>query len=547
MKKEILQLLSNNLVKNDIILPYWIYKVENIIVQNRRFLKIYLINRYYNNEKINRAVFVHNGERKICDFFNVVSDYNNENAVGCVLEINLKDSSSDLVVEEEIVGGVEYVSSGNTVEIHYESVSKEKEQYLKSKGLIEVYPQIGDGYWVCSCGRINNYDNCACGKNRESIEGVLNYDYNRNIVDDFLSSNKLDFDLNKSFSDNIDNYYNRFTNSNPLANLESLIERINLEEEEKRYNSLAEERQNTLIQNKKRRTKTISFIAIGAIAACLVFYLYMFTGQNGLYNKAKRLLKNNSFDQAKEIYKSLGEYKNSEEMVIECDYQKALSLYEENMTGSDTISLLASLGDYKDSKQLLHEAKYQQADEYVKKDKISEAIKVLTSIPDYKDSKTKINEAKYKYVKSHFDNNDEQTYSYLQDLVKENYSNAKSLYSDLYDWKIKVICINSDKEDYETNLSTINWSSGIVCFHLELTGGTPGESFEGIEYEMTYLDGSTHYRSIDNNDVFKNSYNEATGCVWHYWWGDYPSGTAYLKIYNSSGRLMCSSSARVVK
>ena len=59
---------------------------------------------------------------------------------------------------------------------------------------------------------------------------------------------------------------------------------------------------------------------------------------------------------------------------------------------------------------------------------------------------------------------DEDMMQELENIKKEVESYLKTKYND--DFKVIEITKTFCLEDYETNLSTINWSSGIVCFHF---------------------------------------------------------------------------------
>ena len=66
--------LSVSDIKNDINLPVWIYKVENIKVNEKRYLKIYLMNRLFNNAEVKQITFKHHDKECTANKFSVVSE-----------------------------------------------------------------------------------------------------------------------------------------------------------------------------------------------------------------------------------------------------------------------------------------------------------------------------------------------------------------------------------------------------------------------------------------------------------------------------------------
>ena len=72
------------------------------------------------------------------------------------------------------------------------------------------------------------------------------------------------------------------------------------------------------------------------------------------YERAKAYLSNKEFDKAMEIFAELGDYSDSEELLKECKYQKAIELYENNNSIEskniiETYELFISIKEYKDS------------------------------------------------------------------------------------------------------------------------------------------------------------------------------------------------------
>ena len=111
------------------------------------------------------------------------------------------------------------------------------------------------------------------------------------------------------------------------------------------------------------------------------------------YSIAKKYLEKGTYDKAEELFKSLGDYGDSKEMITECSYRKALSLIEGQ--------------------------------------KYNEAIEILSKMKKYADASEKINEAKYLYVSANLTAENETTVKYLKELAKVNYRNSVDLKTEL--------------------------------------------------------------------------------------------------------------------
>jgi serine/threonine protein kinase len=114
------------------------------------------------------------------------------------------------------------------------------------------------------------------------------------------------------------------------------------------------------------------------------------------FRKASSLLGDGYYDEAKEMFEQLGSYSNSSEMVKECDYQSAINDLKCNFyeTAKTKFKKLSEL-NYRDSSTMIFEADYQHAkDAYLSfKDKpslsaIQQTYKILKNLGNYKDAET---------------------------------------------------------------------------------------------------------------------------------------------------------------
>ena len=259
MNVKIFQVLEESQIKNDPSLPYWIYHIESVQVCGKKFFKVYLFNKEFDDKKLNFITFEHLGKKYQFANFNVVSEFKDQNIVGVAFETNIDDFNMDIRIVREAVDGRECTPS-QVLDSYIRSIEPAEKSYLISKvpqyaKHHDIYPQITKNYWQCSCGRIhsNNVVNCSCGLTINDINEILNFDFEESHILDYLNK-PIDYDLNKSFEQNIDDYKLQFKTSFGI-NPEKLIERINLEAEEDKYNELCEERNNRLIEEKIRKQK----------------------------------------------------------------------------------------------------------------------------------------------------------------------------------------------------------------------------------------------------------------------------------------------------
>lgn len=53
MNVKIFQVLEVSQIKNDPSLPYWIYHIESVQVCGKKFFKVYLFNKEFDDKKLN--------------------------------------------------------------------------------------------------------------------------------------------------------------------------------------------------------------------------------------------------------------------------------------------------------------------------------------------------------------------------------------------------------------------------------------------------------------------------------------------------------------
>lgn len=271
---------------------------------------------------------------------------------------------------------------------------------------------------------------------------------------------------------------------------------------------------------KKSKKLKIALLITGVVAfVAILFFVFAMPEIN--YQRASTLLNEDKYDAARLAFVDLGNYRNSEDMVDECTYQKACSL----ISG-------ISIDNY-----------------YSAKTTAKEAIDLFEGLNGYKNSNDKINEVKYKVVSNHssyiyegeiyYRNNDTTIFDYLRELKSHNYKDSANRYKKLYDWKIEVVAVNSSEDDDTTNQTTIKRNTPIY-FHIDLSGGEPNEEIR-ITVKSTLPNGNTTEYTFETK---WNTYSAG----WYGWTeGLYSTGTLRCYFYDEDGNMIGAGSVKIVE
>ena len=271
---------------------------------------------------------------------------------------------------------------------------------------------------------------------------------------------------------------------------------------------------------KKSKKLKIALLITGIIAIVAVLS-FVFAIPEINYQRANTLLHEDKYDAARLAFIDLGNYRDSEDMVDECTYQKACSLISE-----------ISIDNY-----------------YSAKNTAKEAIDLFEGLNGYKNSDDKINEVKYNVVSNHYfylyegeiyyRNNDTTIFDYLRELKSQNYKDSANRYKKLYDWKVEVVAVNSSKDDDTTNQTTIKRNTPIY-FHIDLSGGEPNEEIR-ITVKSTLPNGSTSEYTFETK---WNTYSAG-------WYGlpnGLPNtGTLRCYFYDEDGNMIGGGSVKIVE
>lgn len=285
-------------------------------------------------------------------------------------------------------------------------------------------------------------------------------------------------------------------------------------------------------KSKKSKKKIIiPIISVLLIIGLVVCYIFVINPMMK-YSNASKLFNEGKYSDAQIIYKELGTYKNSSEMVTECDYASAKALldqgkYDEAKQAFDKIS------SYKDSASMSNECIYQKATSIFNEGNYEEAKDIFDSISDYKDAAEQskgctyqialdlYNNEKYKeaiekfvvimdyadtkkYVYKLFDDYGGTAYmnecanglnhlnSYLQsqsksllDFIYEHYWDGGSWSPDLYHKELKAM------QECSTNL-TIMESDFMKIFPASVIESSNDESLKTVYNKYTVVKNDVH-------------------------------------------------------
>jgi hypothetical protein len=159
-------------------------------------------------------------------------------------------------------------------------------------------------------------------------------------------------------------------------------------------------------------------------------------------------------------------------VIPQVKYSNALSKAESGQY-EEAIEALESLDGYSDSLDKIVEIKYKWADWSTENNDFENAVSIYNELGDTEASK----KAKYDYVQQHLDTSDSATYRYLGELIKNNYSNSKEIYENLYHFSAELY-FNDSRSDTNTKTSAfmVNYDIFYIWAHIKLQGNYPPSS-----------------------------------------------------------------------
>ena len=246
-----------------------------------------------------------------------------------------------------------------------------KQYELEAGSTSTFVPMLSKGLFLCTCGAANLASSERCYKCNKRYD-----DLSRIIDEEYLTQKKN-------------------------ARLEKEREEREAAERAERE---AEEAKRIKAERQRRKTRIILSIALPIVAGVAIIAALTPTvikpaiDNLKAYEEATLKLKSGAYDDAKDAFEALGDYKDSSTMVLESQYEKADALSSQG-DYENAITIWTSLGEYSDSKARIETAKsdwkeadYQSAQSLMDEKMFKEASVAFKALGDYKDSKTKSEE-----------------------------------------------------------------------------------------------------------------------------------------------------------
>ena len=213
----------------------------------------------------------------------------------------------------------------------------------------------------------------------------------------------------------------------------------------------AEEEARMKNEEAEKRTKIIiaSSVMVAILVIAVAICLDKIIIPNTKYSHAENLANNGEYEKAIDIYTELGDYKDSQDKLIEAKYENANVLlnkgeYEKSMVIFD------ELDKYKNSPNKLIEAKYKYANALLDRGEYLKAIELYTDLGSgYEDVKNKLPEAKYLLANKYFETNDIETLKEAAQLYSalQEYNNSEQKLIETY---YSIAAIEYNNGNYET-------------------------------------------------------------------------------------------------
>jgi tetratricopeptide (TPR) repeat protein len=307
----------------------------------------------------------------------------------------------------------------------------------------------------------------------------------------------------------------------------------------------------------KRSRKKIIFISVIAVVLCALAGVGAYTiNLANRYSEAEGYLRNERFDDAREVFNDISGYKDSQKMLLKCDYKEAHMLFENGETDK-AIKLYEKLikNGYEDSQEKLFECYIYKAEKLIEDGKSDEADKILKKlgsdgsskakelIHEYKyDMATKLfKEKKYEQAAEIFEQIDDDemvnecNYKLAVEYMRNNkYTNAMEIFNELGDY-------NDSENQFETAerwLMGENETEEILISATSFAGRYSNEDGDyveytcdengniGTKYNLPYEEG--RYFKLKNGVHYHGS--DSTG--WEKQWIFEPVNENELNVYN---------------
>lgn len=544
MEFEIWNILIDSKIENDTNYAFWIYKTENIIVENRRYLKIYLFNRYNTNQKLNNITVLYKEKFYKINEFAIVSKFNSNKIIGCLIQVDISDNENDVTIYEEVIDGNKVLNSNRTILYSNPCIGYDINYLLKEK--INVFPYFSENFWQCSCGTINNGDKkCClnCNKHLMDLNSYFTFEFLKNFKPIINIKNELTVNY-KSNLDKISKKtsipYSIIANTITIDYFEKIFEKS---------------KKNIILKTnkKKRLCYKILFVLITLILSFVILFFQF--KKHILLGYSKLVLSIDESITTCKIFESVntsGENVEFEEkcnlLVLQTDFKNKEYLKIANLDEFQKFPVFQDENRFFMGQKILNLAKYELFNSLIADKKIELAISTYNDI-DYSYFKEK-SEAEFESLAN------EKILNVLEtDVENGSYEFTQLLYSlskkhpeisSFYD--LSLLSMHNEisyyGKYYERAASLDNeylneYFGSITDFYKELkkskyTDKTSDQCYDYIKIRGNWSNGSYYFRMNEDSYI---SYN-----LPYFEYGDYYSiyeGYIYLykEIVNEDGSL----------
>ncbi|MBP3338379.1 MAG: hypothetical protein J6L69_03125 [Lachnospiraceae bacterium] len=395
-------------------------------------------------------------------------DVDNNELFGSQNAIELKNNyvrNINISVEKVVFSdGRIWTSNGNKwnklqkLDTYFEDSSNVK-LYKSLFGNNKKYvPAKCQNQWICSCGYVNLIDKTNCQECQCDLE-ILTQGLD---VEWLKVETEYRIACNKAMSNNINELEKAIQIFESSDYKDSAKMLVKCQEKIKTINNQNIERAKKEKEIEERKRKRLLFISM-ALVAVLIFgvisvkYVIPNVKKHNMYKKATSYLNDEKYEEAIEMFRELGDYKDAESMINESKYLQAASCLKKKAWDKAS-SLYRKLDDYKDSKVMLNEVKYQEAKYCFESKDYIRAYMLFNTVSEYKDSEDMAKECKYQEAKGYYEigginyiNMAINTYS-----VIEGYKDVNSLLADAY-YEVSMLLIKAKQFDnIGDNINKIN-------------------------------------------------------------------------------------------
>ena len=342
-------------------------------------------------------------------------------------------------------------------------------EYVREVGQASKFvPVVGEFFWRCTCGIINNRFEHNCYKCR------INQDIQVSHLDRELISSNLAI-YQEAERKRIEKENAEKEEQKRIAEEKERLEREEKERQEKEEAERKAEDARLKKEKIKKITKRIVLTVISILfASFLVYAIGWHVIPYSRYTKACKLQNNQLFDEAYSIFTALGDFSDSPEKAKETLYKKGEYLIS---TGAyyEAAEVFRLIADYQDGQSqmtyCLNEGAYRDALALMDSGQYKDAAAAFKALNNYLDSNDKYQFSQYMYAKGLFDDGD--------------YASAHRVFADL--------------GTYNDSLDMSNESEYLLSL----------EYYENGEYNLAY----TGFSSIVN---YKDSRDRAIDSQYHY-------------------------------